>query len=103
VLQTGDAPIEVRPLGFEPSAAARDTLREAIVADGAISDAWLLGRAGPGAADVVLVVAGDAGAQPAVLARALGQILPAGWSGDVYPIGAAGDYDAVRRGLRVYP
>jgi hypothetical protein len=103
VLQTGDAPIEVRPLGFEPSAAARDTLREAIVADGAISDAWLLGGAGPGAADVVLVVAGDAGAQPAVLARALGQILPAGWSGDVYPIGAAGDYDAVRRGLRVYP
>jgi hypothetical protein len=107
VLRTGDAPIEVRPLGFVPSEPALEALREAAAADEGIRGAWLLAGGGGGAADVVLVVAAEGDADPASLARVLGQILPSGWSGDVYPVSsvefAAGDYDAVRRGLQVYP
>jgi hypothetical protein len=107
VLRTGDAPIEVQPLGFVPSEPALEALREAAGDDGGIREAWLLAGSGGGAADVVLVVVAEGEADPAPLARVLKQILPSGWSGDVYPIGsvefAAGDYDAVRHGLQVYP
>jgi SseB protein N-terminal domain len=107
VLRTGDAPIEVRPLGFVPSEPALEALREAAGADEGVREAWLLAGGGGGAADVVLVVVDEGDADPAPLARVLGQILPSGWSGDVYPVTAvefaAGDYDAVRRGLHVYP
>jgi hypothetical protein len=107
VLQTGDVPIEVRPLSFVPSAPALEALRDAAGSTEGVNEAWLLAGGGPGAADVVLVVVVDGDPQPQELVGVLGQILPAGWSGDVYPISAreyeGGDYDAIRRGLQVYP
>jgi hypothetical protein len=105
-LRTGERPIIVRPLGFTPSAESLQVLRAVLGAEAGVTEAWLLAGAGEGAADVVMVVAGDT-APSAAPAEALRAVLPAGWSGDVYPITPGeledGDYDSVREGLQVFP
>jgi hypothetical protein len=107
LLRVGPQGLRVRPLDATPSPAALRKLDEALAADGSVSEAWLLAGAGAGAADVVLVVVRDGGEPSPGVAQALQQVLPAGASGDIYPISRDElrdcDYEGLELGLRVFP
>ncbi|HTU86733.1 MAG TPA: SseB family protein [Solirubrobacteraceae bacterium] len=107
LLRVGQEGLRVRPLDPTPSPAVLGQLHDALAADGSVSEAWLLAGAGAGAADVVLVVVRDGGEPSPGVAPALQQVLPAGASGDIYPISRDelqdGDYDGLRVGLQVFP
>jgi hypothetical protein len=105
-LRTGRESLMVGPLdASELGASALSRLREALSAQEGLSEAWLVAGAGPGAADVVLVTVGSEPEPSPEVLRVLAQTLPAGRSGDVYPVReeefATGAFDAVRRGVQV--